>query len=272
MTVVDLPAVERLVLAAPARFAEAEPFPPVAVDDLFDAAALRVMVREFDTTPEGWTYWHHVNERKRGLSDRARLGPATRAVVEALEAPVFLRLLERLTGVESLRADPHLDGGGLHETLPGGFLNVHTDFLSHTLQPTWRREINLLLFLNERWEPAHGGWLEFWDAQVTRCVRRIEPRFNRCVVFRTSATSFHGVPSPVTCPAGDSRKSLALYYFRDEGHALRLRPTRYVPRPDDGPMRRVLIHADRWALRAYALLKRYTPLGDAIVSKILRRL
>ena len=69
-----------------------------------------------------------------------------------------------------------------------------------------------------------------------------------------------------------SRKSLALYYFRDAGRPLPLRPTRYVPRPDDGPLRRVLIHADRLALRGYSLLKRYTPLGDAIVSRILRKL
>jgi Rps23 Pro-64 3,4-dihydroxylase Tpa1-like proline 4-hydroxylase len=92
-------------------------------------------------------------------------------------------------------ADPHLDGAGLHETLPGGFLNVHTDFLAHTTERTWRRELNLLLFLNEAWTPEDQGWLELWDATVSRCERRIEPRFNRCVVFRTSETSFHGVPA-----------------------------------------------------------------------------
>jgi len=272
MSVLDLTAFARLVEVERERFATASPFPHVVADDLFDAAALRAMAAEFGGTADGWTYWHHVNERKRGLSDRARMGDATRAVIAALETPAFLALLERLTGVPGLLADPHLDGGGLHETLPGGFLNVHTDFLSHTLERTWRRELNLLLFLNEGWEPAHEGCLEFWDAAVSRCERRIEPRFNRCVVFRTSTTSFHGVPAGVACPPGQSRKSLALYYFRDAGHALRLRPTHYVPRPADGPLQRVLIHADRMALRAYSLLKRYTPFGDAIVSKLLRKL
>jgi hypothetical protein len=272
MSVLDLEAVARLVDAERERFANATPFPHVVVDSLLDATALRTMVREFGGTADGWTYWHHVNERKRGLSDRSRMGEATRAVIAALESPEFLRLLEGLTGVRDLLADPHLDGGGLHETLPGGFLNVHTDFLAHTLERTWRRELNLLLFLNEEWEPAHQGWLELWDASVSRCERRIEPRFNRCVVFRTSATSFHGVPARVACPPGQSRKSLALYYFRDAGHALRLRPTRYVPRPDDGLVQRALIHADRMALRAYAVLKRYTPFGDALVSKLLRKL
>lgn len=272
MSPLDLGRLAALVEREREAFARATPFPHLVADDLFDPAALRAVCAEFADVGEGWTYWHHVNERKRGLSDRARLGEATRAVLAALESPECIALLERLTGVPGLRADPHLDGGGLHETLPGGYLNVHTDFLSHTLERTWRRELNLLLFLNEGWAPAHGGWLEFWDAAVSRCERRIEPRFNRCVVFRTSAASFHGVPIPVACPEGQSRKSIALYYFHDTGRALRLRPTHYLPRPDDGRLRRVLIHADRMALRAYSFLKRYTPLGDAVVSKLLRRL
>lgn len=272
MSVLDLDAVARLVERERDAFANAAPFPHLVADDLFAPDALRAMAGEFDAEQGGWTYWHHVNERKRGLTDRTRMGPATRAVVDTLEAPAFLHLLERLTGVSDLLADPHLDGGGLHETLPGGFLNVHTDFLAHTVERTWRRELNLLLFLNETWEPSHQGWLELWDGSVSRCERRIEPRFNRCVVFRTSEASFHGVPAGVSCPEGQSRKSLALYYFRDMGRTLPLQPTRYSPRPGDGFGQRVLIHADRLALRGYAWLKRYTPLGDAIVSRLLRRL
>lgn len=268
--IVDLDAFAALVERERTRFATISPFPHLVVDDLLDAGALRAVAAEFGDAGGAWTYWHHVNERKRGLSDRARMGPATLAVIEALETPDFLRLLGRLVGVDALLADPDLDGGGLHESEPGGFLNVHTDFLAHTRERTWAREVNLLIFLNEGWRPEHGGHLEFWDAQVASCERRIEPRFNRAVLFRTSRVSFHGV-TPVSCPPGTSRKSIALYYFRDAGRPLGLTPTRYVPRPEDGALRRVLIHADRFAVRVYSALKRYTPLGDAVVSKILRR-
>jgi hypothetical protein len=271
VSVLDLAAFAALVERERDGFARATPFPHLVADGLFDPAALRAMAAEFDGVADGWTYWHHVNERKRGLSDRRRMGGATRGVLAALEDPPFVRLLERLTSVAGLLSDPHLDGGGLHETLPGGFLNVHTDFLSHALERSWRRELNLLVFLNEGWVSEHGGWLELWDAGVSRCERRIEPRFNRCVVFRTSEVSFHGVTAPVACPPGQSRKSLALYYFRDTGRRLPLHPTRYLPRPGDGPVRRALIHADRLALHAYSFLKRYTPLRDAVVSKLLRR-
>ena len=167
--------------------------------------------------------------------------------------------------------DLELDGGGLQQTLPGGFLNVHTDFLAHTTRKTWSRQVNLLLFLNRNWEESHRGWLELWDAGVTRCVRRIEPLFNRCVVFRTTATSFHGVPAGVACPEGQSRKSIALYYFREEGQTCPLRPTHYVPLPGDSTLRRALIRADQWLVAGYSFVKRHSPLSDAMASKILKR-
>ena len=103
-------------------------------------------------------------------------------------------------------------------------------------------------------------------------MRRIVPAFNRAVVFETTPVSFHGVPEAIACPAGRTRKSLALYYFRDESHVVLLRPTRYVPRPGDSRLRRLLIRADRVALAVYTLLKRYTPLDDARITRLLRRL
>jgi hypothetical protein len=42
---------------------------------------------------------------------------------------------------------------------------------------------------------------------------QIDPIFNRCVIFTTTDTSYHGHPVPLTCPPGVTRKSLALYYY-----------------------------------------------------------
>ncbi|MGH7786889.1 MAG: 2OG-Fe(II) oxygenase [Candidatus Binatia bacterium] len=149
---------------------------------------------------------------------------------------------------------------------------MHADFLSHTRQRHWSRELNLILFLNRDWAPAYGGALELWNADVTRCEHRIEPLFNRCIIFRVGRTSFHGVPDRVRCPPGDSRKSAALYYFTDRGAPCPLVPTHYVPRPVDRPLRRALVRLDGALVHAYSWLKRYTPLNDARVSGILRRL
>lgn len=262
---------ERLV-AGRDSFAAGEPFPHLVIDDFLEPQSAAVLEGAFARARGEWITYHHVNERKRGFNDTAGLDAQSRAVIADLQGEAFVRSLEALSGIEGLVSDPDLDGGGLHETEPGGFLNVHTDFLSHTTRRSWSRQLNLLLFLNRDWTEDYGGVLELWDEQVSACVQRIAPIFNRCVVFRTSEISFHGVPQPVTCPAGRSRKSLALYYFRDEGHTRPLHPTHYLPRPQDAPGRKLLIHLDRWAVYGYSLLKRYTPLGDKVITKILRRL
>lgn len=268
---IDLGAIADRLAPHAAAFAAARPFPHVVLDDFLPDDVADALAAEFDDPALAWQPLHHVNERKSVFGDLARMGPVAAATVRALYSPEMRATLERLSGVTDLIGDPELDGAGLHRTDPGGHLNVHTDALAHGKRRTWSRQLNLIVFLNRDWDEAYGGELELWDASVRRCEQRIAPVFNRCVVFRTTAVSFHGVPDAVACPAGRSRKSLALYYFRDEARTVPLHPTNYVPRPRDPLARRLLIRADRALLRVYALLKRYTPIDDARVTRLLRR-
>ncbi|MEW6270861.1 MAG: 2OG-Fe(II) oxygenase [Thermodesulfobacteriota bacterium] len=267
----DVATIARRLRAEHAAFASATPFPHLVLDRFLPDEVADALAAEYDEPTIPWQALHHVNERKRVYGAIVGMGPVARSVVAALHSPTMLRALERASGVTGLVADPTLDGAGLHRTEPGGYLNVHADALAHAKRRTWSRQLNLILFLNRDWQDGWGGELELWDARVARCVRRITPAFNRCVLFRTTPVSFHGVPDGVACPAGRSRKSLALYYFRDEARVVRLRPTRYVPRPRDSVARRALIHADRALLAVYTLLKRYTALDDASVTRLLRR-
>ena len=75
------------------------------------------------------------------------------------------------------------------------------------------RRVNVLIYLNQGWTEENGGALELWNRDLTECGSRIAPVFNRTVVFNTTDHSFHGHPDPVRCPAGESRKSIAMYYF-----------------------------------------------------------
>lgn len=248
-------------------FARAEPFPHLVVDDFLAPAVAHALVDEFPSAAGDWIFYHHVNERKRGFNDVAGMGPTTRAVVASLHGPEFLAL----TGETNLHADPSLEGGGLSDVGPGGYVNVHADFLSHSRERTWTRRLNLILFLNEGWSEGDGGALELWDAEVRSPVRRIAPVFNRCVVFATTASAFHGVPH-VRCAAGRSRKSLALYYYSDDGAPRPIRSTHYVPRPGDPLATRLAIRIDRGLLHAYTWLKRHTPFGDRLASRLLKKL
>ncbi|MFP6676358.1 MAG: 2OG-Fe(II) oxygenase [Pirellulaceae bacterium] len=70
--------------------------------------------------------------------------------------------------------------------------------------------------LNRDWHDEWGGQLELWDRQMTRCAQRISPQLNRCVIFQTDRTAFHGHPEPLVCPPKQTRKSLALYYYSND--------------------------------------------------------
>lgn len=265
---------ERLEAMAPAlrgEFLAAHPFPHVVIENFLPLETAERVRAEFDETRQGWDLYHHYNENKLAVSSLDPLGPHTRALFEALQSRRFVDFVESLTGIEDLVSDPDLDGAGLHKIEPGGFLNVHTDFLAHTKNRTWSRQVNLLLYFNRDWKPEWNGELELWDAEVTRCERSIAPLFNRCVLFHTAEKSYHGHPRRLSCPPGETRKSIALYYFRDEGAPRAITSTHYRPLPGDPLLKRWLVVADRVLLRAYSIVKRYTGLSNQLASRILKR-
>jgi hypothetical protein len=194
-------------------YRNAEPFPHLIEDGLFNPAILDRVAGEFEAMDRGG--WHHSQatyERKWSTEDPRQMGPFTSALIAQLNAGPFVSFLEELTGISGLVPDPHLRGGGLHEIRHGGLLGVHADFNVHPRLRLYRR-LNLLVYLNQDWQSEWGGALELWDRGGQRCVRAIQPVFNRAVLFDTSNFSYHGHPHPLACPPERSRKSVALYYY-----------------------------------------------------------
>lgn len=253
-----------------AAFTEAKPYPYTVIDDFLPVDLAEQVMEEFSQTADGWNHYHHYNEKKLALTDINLMGPATQKLFRALQSDALVEFMTRLTGVEGLISDPEMDGAGMHQIKRGGFLNVHSDFRSHTKNRYWSRQINLLIYFNKNWDESWGGNLELWDKDMTGCVESIAPVFNRCVIFRTIDNSFHGHPEPLTCPPDEKRKSIALYLFRKEDKACRLEPTNYQPRPQDSLKERILIGVDRGLVRVYSFAKRYAKLKDGIVDRILR--
>jgi len=207
----------QLVEVANARrdeYATASPFPHVVIDGLLPDVVLDRVVAEFPEPSEEWRRFDDDRQRKLGggLQELA-LGPTTRNVLAEFNSAAFVDFLQVLTGIEEpLIPDPHYKGGGLHQILPGGYLKVHADFNRHPAFGLDRR-INVLLYLNRDWRPEWGGELELWDRAMARAEQRIEPVFNRMVVFSITDTAFHGHPEPLRCPPGHARRSLAFYYY-----------------------------------------------------------
>jgi hypothetical protein len=252
-------------------YASADPFPHIVLDDVLPSAVFDAAVAEFPAVDDpSWTGYLHVNETKFANPHHDEWGPTLQVIAEALCSDDFTKWLGELTGFEHLKSDLTMDGGGLHQTLRGGHLNVHADFTTHHRNHHWRRRINILLYLNESWDPEWGGALELWDRDVSRCVRKVEPIRNRMLIFTTSGDAYHGHPDPLLCPDGMARRSLALYFFTEEDRPVR-RPTKYRPRPGDG-MKGVAIWADRNALRMYDVAKTKLGLSDRAANRVLRRI
>ena len=204
---------KEIVTQHAAAYRSAHPFPHVVLDDVFEPELLKQILVEFEAMDRG--RWHSSDkelERKWATEDIQHFGPTTRAFINQLNGGLFLSFLEKLTGITGLISDPHLRGGGLHEIRREGALGVHADFNLYPRLNIWRR-LNLLLYLNENWDPAWGGELELWDRTGTQRVTSVSPIFNRVVIFDTSNYSYHGHPHPLMCPPDRSRKSIALYYY-----------------------------------------------------------
>lgn len=253
-------------------YAAAEPFPHLVIDSFLDPDVLARVLAEFPGPGDTeWIQYKHYNENKLGKSKREEFPLFIGQLVDELNSPEFVSWLSQVTGIPGLMADPMLEGGGMHQTETGGFLNVHADFTMHHYHQRWRRRCNLIVYLNERWEPGWRGDLELWSRDMSRCVVRVPPTANRAVIFNTDDTSYHGYPDPIQCPANVTRRSLALYYFTHEADPTYVaRSTDYRARPTDGA-RAFLIWADKKLLQAYSALKQRLGFSDDLVSRLLGR-
>lgn len=260
----QLPALSR-------RYRENRPYPHILLPDFLDAGTARFGAIQFPRPgTDLWTHYKHANENKLGLSKRELFPEWIDRIFDELNSRRFVNWLSALTGIEQLLPDPVLEGGGIHQSVRGGFLNLHTDFSHHHYNKNWRRRLNLILYLNEHWQEQWGGAIELWDSKMSSCVAEYPPLFNHALIFQTDENSFHGFPEPLRCPANESRKSLALYYYTVDNSPARVRSTDYRPRPGDGVAKSAVIWLDRQAVHLYSKAKSRLGFSDKLASKILK--
>ncbi len=194
-------------------YAQATPFPHIAIDDFLDEEIAEQLLREFpgeNAIP--WKEYFDSKQKKQANENENHMSALTRHVLYTLNSATFLNFLEQLTGIDNLIADPSFRGGGQHNIYRGGKLGVHVDYNKHERFGLDRR-LNLLLYLNKDWKEEYGGHIELWSPDMARCEKRYAPVYNRAVLFSTTESSYHGHPDPLQCPENRSRKSLALYYY-----------------------------------------------------------
>ena len=197
------------------------PFPYVVIDRLLEPKTAETCSAEFLATAEDQSkkFVHYKDQdfefEKYALNKVNEMPPLVGSLFENLHTPTFIKFIEKVTGLEGLTVDESLWGGGMHMTKKGGYLACHKDF--SVLPATFKDElqllrvINIIGYLNPNWKPGWGGELELWNHAGTESVVKVEPQFNRWVIFDTR-DSYHGHPFPYQ---GDSpRLSIAAYYYQ----------------------------------------------------------
>jgi Rps23 Pro-64 3,4-dihydroxylase Tpa1-like proline 4-hydroxylase len=220
------------------KFTTSYPFHHIVIDDFLDLSLAKSLKENFpNPTQQTWWLYDNPLEKKLAFNKIENLDKSFLEFFSYVNSNEFLSLLEKLTKVENLKSDSSLHGGGLHLIKRGGKLDVHEDFNIHK-ELGMLRKLNLILYLNDPWKEEWGGHLEIWNKDMTELCRKILPKFNRAVIFRTDMNSSHGHPHPLECPDDKYRISLATYYYVEhpEIESIPYKSTVYkkLPGSDDG--------------------------------------
>tara|TARA_B100001059_G_C17727497_1_gene524313 strand:- start:228 stop:1073 length:846 start_codon:yes stop_codon:yes gene_type:complete len=197
------------------EYLNANPFPNIVLENFFDNDFLNEVVKNFPNLEKINSSQKYINknEVKFANNDYKNFPSSIKSLFDFMNSIAFLEFLQKITSIEEkLVADIELNGGGLHQIKSGGMLKIHTDFSKHPTSDLDRR-VNVLIYLNKNWDQVYGGDLELWDREMKICAKKIQPTFNKMVIFSTNDFSNHGHPEPIKCPKDVSRKSIALYYF-----------------------------------------------------------
>src|SRR5258706_15688380 len=176
-------------------FQTAQPFKHVCIDDFFVSAAAEASLRDFPPFDREFA----VNEYgevggKAVVSNIREISPFYARLYEYLISPEFLGAMSAVTGIEDLRADPTLYGGGTHENLNGQALDCHVDY-NFQIEGGFHRRANLLLYLNREGDPAWGGAIEVHSnprRPQADAFKQFNVIFNRAGVLQTHEKSLPG--------------------------------------------------------------------------------
>lgn len=212
----------RQVLGNNTDYRKKFPFPHMTADNIFPQDILEAANLEIADNPQmengcvkgnAKCFLNAKTElKKNAFEDDHQMGPATAALFAFLKSSHFIKFLETMTGIKDIIPDPHYFGSGIHQTLSGGFLQLHADFNRYK-KYDWHRRVNVFIYMNPDWKDEYGGHLELWHRDLKRCGAMIRPTLGRLSVFSTTDFSYHGHPNPLMTPPNRSRRSIAMYYY-----------------------------------------------------------
>lgn len=213
------------------RFLAADPVEHIVIDNFCDATKLFNALNSVPNPEEAGSkksrdYIFAKNKFEK--ADFDLLSPDFAELKAELLSPRFASWISALTG-QKIFIDPEFHGGGIHQGGEGSFLDMHADFNYHPVNPSWFRNVNILLYLNQDWQESYAGQLKLIDGRLTNGKPTlIEPRFNRAVVMFTRDYTLHGYDR-INFPQGSFRRSIAAYGYTQMEQEGTVRTTVWYP-------------------------------------------
>lgn len=234
---IDAPVLEQLHELA-TRFSAGAPVKNVVIENFLRPDRAEALLRDFPSFDPSKAINEFGEVGNKAVQERISTISKTYAGLYGyLGSTEFLDIMGRLTGIDGLRHDPNLYGGGTHENRHGQELDPHIDF-NYDPPTKLHRRLNLLIYLNKDWQPEWGGQIELHSNPRKPKENKIEswdPLFNRALIFETNEISWHGFPR-IQLPENKrhlSRKSLSIYLYTESRPAEEIVPehgTFYVQR------------------------------------------
>lgn len=189
------------------------PVPWITLPDFLPSDLYHTITTEIDTIPKHhWRKFTRNGSYMEECSSFIDYAPTVRNLTLEMNSGEFVTWLELLTQENKLISDPHLIGAGLMRCYNGHSLKLHTDFnWNEELQ--LNRKLNVILYCSKEWDTKWGGDLEFCDFDDRSKIKKISPLPNTLLIWKYHPLLWHGHPNPITCPDGQSRDGLRMFYY-----------------------------------------------------------
>ncbi len=212
------------------NFQSRKPFRYVEFKDFLLPEAYARILSEFpEVDTQTWVDASGLHTKKKWTQPSVS-GSAADTFYKEIQSNEFIEIISQITSIPEVLPDPELFGAGYHQTLDGGYLDVHVDFNIHEKTGLDRR-LNLIVYMNREWDSSFGGALQLWDYKKMEMLCQIPPYANTAVLFETNEISYHGHPVPWNSGGKSARMSLSTYYYsqgRDDILGVKPHNTLYI--------------------------------------------
>lgn len=224
------------------EFKNALPYKHIVIDNFLRQDIADTLYQKFPDYELFNKKYDGMNERKAEGSNFEDFPKEFTLLRQEVSSPEFCQWVSQITGVDNVFVTQDALGSGLHQGKNGSFLDIHIDFSMHHLANVYRR-LNLLIFFNKDWKDEWAGHTELWNADMTKCEKKVRPDFNRALIFVTTGKSYHGY-GKINPPEEVTRKSFYTYFYTNEAGEQNnsYNDTVFKARPEDGLTKKAIVN------------------------------